>query len=155
MRKFIFIMTVVNLCILICFIVCVFRVSDMNREINAVGNEFKYIEVKENEVSLDLDNSKTVTMKFVKDGVIIRDAYAFDNPESISKILCFVKYYAENKGYKISCSNVELIGEYRLHTILYKIGYKPEKTGTLNWDFCGDRRWYVNTLSAIFGWCGI
>ena len=62
-------MTGVNLCILVCFIVCVFRISDMNREINAVGNEFEYIEVKENEVSLKLENNKTVMMKFVKDGM--------------------------------------------------------------------------------------
>ena len=107
------------------------------------------------EVMLDLGDYGVAAMKFSKNGVSITDSYLFDNKECLPKIICFVNYYATREGYDIGRSNIELIGEYRLHTILYNIGYKPNQTKTLNWDFNKDPRWYVNTASSFIGWCGL
>lgn len=155
LRKFILVMTGVNLFILICFTVCMFRISEVNRQINAVDTEFEYTETESGEVTLELGNHGSVTMKFRKDGVSITESHLYDNGVCLPKVLRFVRYYASREGYSIPRSNTDLIGEYRLHTILYDIGYKPDQTGTLNWDFNEDPRWYVNTASSIIGWCGI
>jgi len=154
-RKVIIIFTVVNLTILILLTVCMLRIRQMHREINAATDEFHYTETENGEVSLNLGDHGTASMKFSKDGVSITDSYLFDNDECLPTILCFVKYYAAREGYDIGRSNIELIGEYRLHTILYKIGYKSNQTKTLNWDFDEDPRWYVNTASSLIGWCGV
>ena len=154
-KRCIVIITVINLIILILLALCMLRISEMHREINAAGDEFRYTETENGEVTLDLGDHGIATMKFAKDGVSIEEAHIFDNPDCLPKVLHFVKYYAAQEGYGISRSNLELIGEYRLHTILFKIGYKPEQTETLNWDFDEDPRWYVNTASSVIGWCGI
>ena len=154
-RKVLIIFTVVNLTILILLTACMLRIRQMHREINAATDEFHYTETANGEVTLDLGDHGIATMKFGKDGVSITEAHLFDNSDCLPKVLRFVKYYAERKGYDVERSNIDLIGEYRLHTILFKLGYKPEQTETLNWDFCEDPRWYVNTASSIIGWCGI
>ncbi len=154
-RKVLIIFTVVNLTILILLTVCMLRIRQMHREINTATDEFYYTETETGEVTLNLGDHGIASMKFSKDGVSITDSYLFDNSECLSTILRFVKYYAAREGYDIGRSNIELIGEYRLHTILYKIGYKPNQTKTLNWDFDEDPRWYVNTASSIIGWCGV
>ena len=145
----------VNLTILILLAVCMLRIRQMHREINAATDEFHYTETENGEVTLNLGDHGIASMKFSKDGVSITDSYLFDNGESLPTILRFVKYYAAREGYEIGRSNIELIGEYRLHTILYEIGYKPKQTKTLNWDFEEDPRWYVNTASSLIGWCGV
>ena len=154
-RKVIIIFTVVNLTILILLTVCMLRIRQMHREINAATDEFHYTETENGEVTLNLGDHGIASMKFSKDGVSITDSYLFDNPDCLPKVLCFVRYYAAREGYEIGRSNIELIGEYRLHTILYEIGYKPKQTKTLNWDFEEDPRWYVNTASSLIGWCGV
>jgi len=154
-RKFFITITIVNLIILVLFALCMLRIREMHREINAVGEEFHYTEMKRGEVMLDLGDYGVAAMKFSKNGVSITDSYLFDNKECLPKIICFVNYYATREGYDIGRSNIELIGEYRLHTILYNIGYKPNQTKTLNWDFNEDPRWYVNTASSLIGWCGL
>lgn len=154
-RKVLIIFTVVNLTILILLAVCMLRIRQMHREINAATDEFHYTETENGEVTLNLGDHGIASMKFSKDGVSITDSYLFDNGESLPTILRFVKYYAAREGYEIGRSNIELIGEYRLHTILYEIGCKPKQTKTLNWDFDEDPRWYVNTASSLIGWCGV
>ena len=154
-RKVLIIFTVVNLTILILFTACMLRIRQMHREINAATDEFHYTETENGEVTLNLGDHGIASMKFSKDGVSITDSYLFDNPDCLPKVLCFVRYYATREGYEIGRSNIELIGEYRLYTILYESGYKPKQTKTLNWDFEEDPRWYVNTASSIIGWCGV
>lgn len=154
-RKVLIIFTVVNIIILILLTVCMLRIRQMHREINVATDEFHYTETENGEVTLNLGDHGIASMKFSKDGVSITDSYLFDNGECLPTILRFVKYYAAREGYEIGRSNIELIGEYRLHTILYEIGYKPKQTKTLNWDFDEDPRWYVNTASSLIGWCGV
>ena len=154
-RKVLIAFTVVNLTILILLTVCMLRIRQMHREINAATDEFHYTETENGEVTLNLGDHGIASMKFSKDGVSITDSYLFDNPDCLPKVLRFVRYYATREGYEIGRSNIELIGEYRLHTILYEIGYKPKQTKTLNWDFEEDPRWYVNTASSLIGWCGV
>ena len=154
-KRCIVIITVINLIILILLAFCMLRITEMHRAINAAGDEFQYTETESGEVHLDLGDHGIATMRFGKDGVSIREAHLFDNPDCLPKVLRFVRYYVAREGYDIPRTNVELIGEYRLQTILFELGYKPEQTETLNWDFCEDPRWYVNTASSIIGWCGI
>lgn len=154
-KRCIVIITVINFIILILLALCLLRITEMHRAINAAGDEFHYTETANGEVTLDLGDHGIATMKFGKDGVSITEAHLFDNSDCLPKVLRFVKYYAERKGYDVERSNIDLIGEYRLHTILFKLGYNPEQTETLNWDYCEDPRWYVNTASSIIGWCGI
>ena len=154
-RKLLIFVTVINLVILILITICFLRISEMHRKINEAGGEFRYTEMEDGTILLDLGSNGVASMNFSPDGVSITDSYQFDNSDSLPIILRFVKYYAAREGYEISRSNIELIGEYRLHTILYEIGYKPSQTKTLNWDFNEDPRWYVNTASSIIGWCGV
>ena len=154
-RKILIIATFINFVILILIAICFLRISEMHREINAVGDDFLYTEMDCGTILLDLGSDGVASMNFSQDGVSITDSYRFDNKDSLPVVLRFVRYYAAREGYDISQSNLGLIGEYRLHTILYKIGYKPNQTKTLNWDFNGDARWYVNTASLIIGWCGV
>ncbi len=153
-RKFICIMTAVNLLIAAVFLICMLRVSDMHRSINAVDTDFEY-EEKNGITTLSLADGGRAELRFSKDGVSIRDSHLLDSPGNIAEMLRFVRYYAEREGYEITRSNTELIGEYRLHTILYNLGYEKESTGTTNWDFSDDPRWYGNTASRVIGFCGL
>lgn len=154
-RRFAIAIAAVNLIILILIAVCMLRIRVMHREINAAGDEFHYTETEDGEVLLELGDHGIAAMRFSRDGVSIKEAYLFDNDACLPKVLRFIRYYASREGYSIPRSNIDLIGEYRLHTMLYNIGYKPEQTGTLNWDFNEDPRWYVNTASSFVGLCGI
>lgn len=146
--------TVLNLLLVLISIVCIIRISEYNRSINSVKPIFDYTETGD-VVHLSITDHRTVILKFGNDGVSIEDSYLYDSPESIAEILIFVRYYSAKLEHQINRSNTELIGEYRLHTILYNAGYKPEQTGTLNWDYDDDPRWYVNTASSVLGALGI
>ncbi len=153
-KKTAIILTILNLLIMLFTIFSLTRVSEYNKSINSVRPTFDYTETDEG-ILLNLQDHGQVHLKFGKGGVSITDSYLYDNPRSISDILMFTQYYAAKLGYKMERSNSELIGEYRLHTILYQIGYKQEQTGTLNWDYEKDPRWYVNAASSVIGWLGV
>lgn len=146
--------TVLNILLVLIAIVCIIRISEHNRSINSVKPTFDYTETG-NVVHLSTTDHGTVILQFGVGGVSIEDSHLYDSPESIAEILMFVRYYAAKLGYQMSRSNTELIGEYRLHTMLYQVGYKQEQTGTLNWDYDDDPRWYVNTASSVLGALGI
>ncbi len=111
---------------------------------------FNYKE-EDGKVYLSLNNEKQVVMKFGENDVSIEQSYLYSKKEEISYILSFVKFYLPKLGYEMKRDDAELIGEYRLHTVLYKFGYKTEQTETLNWDYGYDQRWYVNMASIILG----
>ncbi len=111
---------------------------------------FNYKE-ENGKVYLSLNNEKQVVMKFGENDVSIEQSYLYSKTEEISYILSFVKYYLSEIGYEMKRDDSELIGEYKLHTFLYNIGYKQKQTGTLNWDYGYDKRWYVNVASKILG----
>ena len=73
-RKFFITITIVNLIILVLFALCMLRIREMHREINAVGEEFHYTEMKSGEVMLDLGDYGVAAMKFSKNGVSITDS---------------------------------------------------------------------------------
>lgn len=131
-----------------------FEIGKPNHSTYSVKSSFNYVEGTD-EVYLYTTDNQTVTLQFYEDEVVIKDSYLFDNPNSISEILSFVKYYTAKQGYEITRSDAELIGEYRLHTILFTAGYKQERTGTLNWNYVSDPHWYVNVTSNVLGWLGI
>ncbi|MBR3806326.1 MAG: hypothetical protein IKJ13_05780 [Clostridia bacterium] len=111
---------------------------------------FNYTE-RDGKVYFSISPGRIAVLKFGKSDVSIEKSYLYDTTKEMEKILSFVKYYASNLGYRMVRSDSELIGEYRLHTLLYKIGYKQKQTGTLNWDYDYDTRWYVNVASKILG----
>ena len=69
--------------------------------------------------------------------------------------MLFIRFYAEKNGYEVLKSNTQIIGEYRLHNILYTFGYKRAQTSDADIDLVRDGRWYVNAVSTVFGWIGI
>ena len=146
--------TILNVLLILITIICLFKIGERNRSLNSVKPTFEYTE-KGDAVHLSLADHRTVILKFGKGGISIEDAHRYDNPEDISTILLFSRYYSNKLGYEMTRSNSELIGEYRLHTILFCAGYKQEQTGTLNWDYEDDPRWYVNTASSVLGWFGV
>lgn len=96
-----------------------------------------------------------VKLHFNKDSVTIYNSYKQNKKKTIKKMVEFIRFYAEDRGYSIGCSDAELYGEIRLHNFLYWLGYKREQTGTCDLDFNGDRRWYVVLLSKLIGWLNI
>ncbi len=153
-KKTIMAVTILNLLLMLIAIISWVCVAAHNESINSVRPTFDYTETDEG-ILLNLQDRGTVHITFGKGGVSIADSHLHDNPRSISEILMFARYYAAKLGYEMERSNSELIGEYRLHTILYQIGYKQEQTGTLNWDYAEDPRWYVNAASSVIGWLGV
>lgn len=146
--------TILNVLLVLITVICLIKINDRNRAINSVKPTFEYTETGDR-VHLRLEDHRTVILKFGTGGISIENAYQHDNPEDISTILLFSRYYSSKLGYDMSRSNTELIGEYRLHTILFYAGYKQEQTGTLNWDYGNDLRWYVNAASRFLGWLGV
>ncbi len=131
---------------------CLIRTSQTNAWINEQVQS-NYAKTSKG-VSVTLKNGKDVQMRFGESSVQIEDSHLYSKKEAC-EILLFVRKYVKEQGYHIPRSNTELIGEFRLHTLLYRIGYRTDKTKDLDWDYKKDDRWYVNVASQILGWCGV
>ena len=103
---------------------------------------------------LTLKDGRSVSLRFGSKSVRVIDAYRYTDKDSIMEILFFVREHAQENDQTISRSNSDMVGEFRLHTALYAIGYKREQTKDLDWDYTSDPRWYVNTFSEWLGRCG-
>lgn len=144
-------MIVCNVIMLCISIFCTVRTHNNNERLNQAERDYTSIE-QDGEVELTF-GGECVRMVFGSSAVRIYDAYRHTG--FLYEILLFVREYAEKHGYEIQRKNTELIGEYKLHTVLYRIGYKRERTGDLDWDYVKDERWYVNVVSSVIGWCGL
>lgn len=133
---------------------CLVNTSENNRLLNAVDTEFVFEETSEG-VVLRLSTGKQARLFFHEDSVTVMDAYRYNGKAEILELVVFVQTYTKAHGLPLTRTTTELIGEYRLHDILYRLNYAREQTCDLDWDYTQDRRWYVNTASCVLGWCGI
>ncbi len=154
-RRSLIVLTAVNILILIMSIYCLIRTTQNNKFINSNISEFVYEEYENGKVVLTLEEDKRITLHFGNDSVKVVQPYqATSRKESVS-VMLFIRYYTHQNGLKVHRSNTQILGEYRLHNLLYTVGYKRAHTGDTDIDLVKDRRWYVNILSSIFGWMGI
>lgn len=145
-------MIICNVIVCILSIVCMIQTCKNNKRLNQAKVGTKYCE-SGCKVALSLMNGEEVYLTFGAEAVTVIDAYRYEDYKI--EILLFVKEYGTRHGYEFKRQNSELLGEYSLHTILYKAGYKREQTGDLDWDYGEDKRWYVNVIGRIIGWMGI
>ena len=153
-RRSLIVLTIVNILILIMSIYCLIRTTQNCKFINSNASEFVYEEYENGKVILTLEEEKRITLQFGNSSVKVVQSYqATSRKESVS-VMLFIRYYTQSKGMKLSRSNTQILGEYRLHNLLYTVGYKRAHTGDADIDLVKDKRWYVNVLSSVWGWIG-
>ena len=134
-------------------LIFIFLISKNSNDID-MRNEFNHTE-ENGVVYLRLNTGEAVELQFRDTDVEIENSYLFNTREEIIEIISFIRYYGKEKGIEIKRENRDLIGECRLHNILYRFGYKCEHTGNANIDYINDERWYVNFISVLIGITGI
>ena len=122
-------------------------------------NRFEHAELQSyskrgKQISVTLPSDRSYLLSFGKKDVKIDHCIGSSRQDALDMI-SFVKGYATEQKIDIPRSTVELIGEYRLHTILSNIGYEREQTAVVDLDYVQDRRWYINTLSTLIGVLGL
>ena len=153
-KRSLIVLTAVNALILLMSIYCLIRTTQNNKFINSYITDFDYEEYENGKVILTLEEDKRITLHFGNDSVKVVQAYqAASRKESVS-VMLFIRYYTQSKGMKLSRSNTQILGEYRLHNLLYNVGYKRAQTADADIDLVKDRRWYVNIVSSVYGWIG-
>ena len=153
MRKGKIVLTVVNIIIFIMSVTSLIGTARNNKKINDVAENFTYLEENGN-VSLTLKSGKEITIRFSEKSATVYQGYTANGKRESIEIVSFVRWYAEQKGYKVSQAYTEMYGEYRLHNALYRLGYKRKQTGNSDLDYEKDKRWYVNGISKIIGRSG-
>jgi hypothetical protein len=124
-----------------------------NKKINDVAENFTYWEENEN-VSLTLKSGKEITIRFSEKSATVYQGYTANGKAESIEIVSFIRWYVEQKGYEVVQAYTDMYGEYRLHNLLYRLGYKREQTGDSDLDYERDKRWYVNAASKIIGRSG-
>lgn len=149
------VLTIINVIVLILNIVGFIGTKKNLQLFNQTDNAFEYEESKKGRVELTLNKGERVAIIFNETNVEVVGAYRFDERPDVVKIIRFIRYYCEENDVEVEKTNSDLWGEYRLHTALYKVGYKRSQTGDANLDYGSDKRWYVNVLGSVIGWLGI
>ncbi len=141
-----------NVLLLCISVFCAWRTHQNNERINRAARAFRYTETA-GEVILTLTDGQTAHMIFGATAVRITDSHRYT--DSMHELLLFVRAYGAEHGYTFERANTDLLGEFKLHALLYRIGYKRSQTGDLDWDYGRDPRWYVNAASSVIGRCGL
>ena len=153
-RRSLIVLTIVNILILIMSIYCLIRTTQNCKFINSNASEFVYEEYENGKVILTLEEEKRITLQFGNSSVKVVQSYQATSREESISVMLFIRYYTRQKGLKVHRSNTQILGEYRLHNLLYTVGYKRAHTGDADIDLVKDKRWYVNILSSVWGWIG-
>ena len=153
-RRSLIVLTIVNILILIMSIYCLIRTTQNCKFINSNASEFVYEEYENGKVILTLEEEKRITLQFGNSSVKVVQSYQATSREESISVMLFIRYYTRQKGLKVHRSNTQILGEYRLHNLLYTVGYKRVHTGDADIDLVKDKRWYVNVLSSVWGWIG-
>lgn len=154
-KTLIIVLTILNLMLFIGGIIGLVGTSKNNKIINSIDREFAYQESGNGEVNLTLPSGKNVALQFGKTAVKIIDSSVISDRENNLYIILFVRDYAGRHGIDITRTNSDLLGEYRLHTYLFRLGYKQPQTKDADLEYGQDRRWYVRFAGTIIGWFGI
>ncbi|MBQ7347651.1 MAG: hypothetical protein IJW55_06805 [Clostridia bacterium] len=123
------------------------------KRINEKVPSFYYIEAST--ATVQLPSGKLVNLHFRENNIEITDSYECKSIEDCYAIVFAIKAYARDNDIEIVRSNADMAGELRLHNFLYRIGYKPDETGTADLEYICDTRWYVNVASRMIGWTGL
>ena len=153
-RRSLIVLTIVNILMLIMSIYCLIRTTQNCKFINSNASEFVYEEYENGKVILTLEEEKRITLQFGNSSVKVVQSYQATSREESISVMLFIRYYTRQKGLKVHRSNTQILGEYRLHNLLYTVGYKRAHTGDADIDLVKDKRWYVNVLSSVWGWIG-
>ena len=153
-RRSLIVLTIVNILILIMSIYCLIRTTQNCKFINSNASEFVYEEYENGKVILTLEEEKRITLQFGNSSVKVVQSYQATSREESISVMLFIRYYTRQKGLKVHRSNTQILGEYRLHNLVYTVGYKRAHTGDADIDLVKDKRWYVNVLSSVWGWIG-
>lgn len=105
-------------------------------------------------VAVIVPSERTYLISFRKNDVKINHCMGSTYQDAVA-LVAFIKGYANQDNLSIPRSTIELIGEYRLHTMLSNMGYQREHTSVVDLDYVQDRRWYINTLSTLIGVLGL
>lgn len=137
------------LTLIICFMLgCMFMLCGCNdTQGGADGQNIYEYEEQDGEVWLKVSESSKVCLRFGEDAVTVYEAYR--HPFSVNKIVGFIMQYQAEKGLNIRRTRRELMGEIRLHNLLYTIGYERTRTMNADLEYTSDGRWYVNMASAM------
>ena len=102
-------------------------------------------------VTYTTSKGAAVEIVFAENTVKIKNSYLCTKRDRI-EILCFIRYRMSEQNKIVSLSN--LSGEWALHNLAYTLGAWRERSADVDLDYYGDNRWYIKTLSAIFGFMG-
>lgn len=148
------VLTAINILLFIGSIFSLIGTSKNNKIINSFCRDFNYREEGKGEILLTLRSGKEMNLRFEKSSVKVVGAYGASGREESLYIVKFIYVYAEENDYEIPRAKTEMYGEYRLHNILYGLGYKRGQTADSDLDYEKDKRWYVNAVSKILGFTG-
>lgn len=110
---------------------------------------------KKDVVIFQLENGTRVELEFGESSVKIVDSYRISTLEEQTKIILFVQSVLDEHGKEMTRDLTDYIGEYRLHCILYELGYARDQTKDVDLEYGDDPRWYVNLFSRLIGLLGI
>ena len=81
----------------------------------------------------------------------VKNSYLCTKRDRI-EILCFIRYRMSVRNKIVSLSDMS--GEWAVHNLAHKLGILRERSADVDLDYLGDNRWYIKTLSVIFGVMG-
>ena len=142
-----------NILIFLASLLCLLQTNRNNERINEIFPSFYYIE--DSTASVCLPSGENVNLLFRENNVEIAESYNCKSIEDCYAVVFTIKAYAREHGIEIYRPNTDMVGELRLHNLLYKSGYKQNETGDTDMEYICDRRWYVNVASRMIGWMGI
>ena len=152
-KRTIIVLTVINVTVFILALLCFIGTGINNKIFNSIES-FTYRETEKGVVFVT-ESGKEIPMQFDEQSVRVLKTKQKIGREERVEIVRFIREYATRKGYSLRRTNTELYGEYRLHLILYRLGYKRKQTGDADLDYDKDKRWYVERISKIIGWVGV
>ena len=117
-------------------------------ELYNAPRDFAY-EESDGEIRLTLTNGGVVRMRFGKNAVTVYESHRYKS--AVYEITAFIYAYGEKNGYTVSRKRREIIGELKLHNLLYTVGYKRGRTKDADVEYTADTRWYVNAASVVLG----
>ena len=120
-----------------------------------IAEPIAYTETAEGKVVATLSSGESLTFAFGDSRVVVENCSAAPSRTQATEIAIFIKGYARKKGIDISRPLVMVIGEYRLHSVLTAMEYESHRTNNADIDYSQDSRWYVEIMSAVFGYVGI
>ena len=149
-KRSITVLTIINVVMLVLSILCLIGTSINNKIVNSVDLNFKYRE-ENGKTVLELEE-KEVVLQFGKESVRIVNSHVIENKETQLQTVLFIRKYLSEQTQR---QTTDLLGEFRLHNALYRLGIKRDQTGESDLDYIKDKRWYVDVVSKILGFTGI